>query len=109
MNGQEFDQLVEERIQKVNSSLVVKAREYANDTDRLHNFNKAGRMSNQSPEKALRGMLLKHLVSVDDIIEKLDQGILPSRALIDEKIGDVINYYILIEACIVDRLNKSTE
>lgn len=85
---------------------MTKAKEYANDEDRLHNFNKAGKMSNQTPEKALRGMLLKHIVSMDDIIENIDKGVLPSKALLDEKIGDIINYYILIEACIIDRLEE---
>lgn len=109
MNSKQFDAIVESRLTRTKHVLLVKAKEYANDSDRLHNFNKAGKMSNQTPEKALRGMLLKHIVSMDDIIENIDKGILPSEALLDEKIGDIINYYILIEACITDRFERKQE
>lgn len=108
MKEKEFNELLDNRISKIHQVLVVKAKEYANDDDRLHNFNKASKMSNQSRERALLGFLLKHQVSLDDIVEKLDQGILPSRELLDEKMGDIINYYILVEACIVDKINKKS-
>lgn len=109
MNSKQFDELVNNRISKTIQTLVIKAKEYASDTDRLHNFNKAGNMSNQSREKALKGFLLKHIVSLDDIIENLDKGIIPSKDVIDEKIGDIINYHILIEACIIDRINSEED
>jgi hypothetical protein len=106
MKASRFDEVVKERIDKINNTLVVKAKEYANDSNRLHNFDKAGSMGNQSREKALRGFLLKHIVSMDDIIESLDDNKLPTKQLLDEKIGDIINYYILLEACIVERLDN---
>lgn len=109
MTSIEFDEVVQNRINKTLDVLVNKAKEYANDNDRLHNFNKAASMSNQSRERALLGMLLKHIVSFDDIVEKLDQNILPSESLLNEKIGDIINYYILAEACIIDRINSAKE
>lgn len=107
MTSETFEKIVKSRLDKIQSTLVIKAKEYANDSNRLHNFDKAGAMSNQTREKALRGFLLKHTVSMDDIIEDIDKGKLPSKALLDEKVGDIINYYILLEASILDRLENN--
>ena len=53
------------------------------------------------------GFMLKHIVSINDIIEQSKEGKLPSREVIDEKIGDVINYFILLEACLVERIQNA--
>jgi hypothetical protein len=46
-------------------------------------------------QEALWGMALKHLISVMDLVA----GRLPaSKATVDEKVGDLINYLILLEA-----------
>src|SRR6476646_3084836 len=107
MSGEEFDKVVDNRIKKTLDVLVNKAKEYASDEDRLHNFNKDAAMSNQSREISLLNMLLKHQVSFNDIVEKLDKRILSSKFILNEKIGDIINYYILAEACIIERIRKS--
>lgn len=105
MTHEEFDILVKERFTKTLEVMTSKSKEYASDTDILSNFKRAGIKSNQSPEKALRGFLLKHEVSIDDIIDKLDQGILPSKDLIDEKFGDALNYNLLQYALLIERIN----
>ena len=51
-----------------------------------------------SREKALIGMLAKHLVSVLDMVDSFGKEDLPTTSFIDEKIGDSINYLILLEA-----------
>jgi hypothetical protein len=71
-----------------------KAKEYATE-DRLHNFKRAAEILHTTPQQALAGMFVKHLVSVLDLIEGL---VLPTTQLINEKIGDAINYLILLEA-----------
>ena len=109
MSGEEFYKLTERRLEKTKYVLIEKGKEYSTDENKLHNFDKAAIKSNQSREKALKGMLLKHEVSIDDIVENIDKGKLPSRELLDEKIGDIINYYILLEACIVERINNRVE
>jgi len=109
MNSDKFDEIVNNRLNTTKEVLINKAKEYANVDNRLHNFEKAGNMSNQSREKALKGFLLKHIVSLDDIIENIDEGILPSKQLLDEKITDIINYHILMEACIIERIEKEKD
>jgi hypothetical protein len=105
MRHETFNNLVEARIDDCVETLGVKNKEYSSDSDRLHNFKKAGRMKGQDPIQALDGMWLKHRVSMDDIIEQMiaDPTYLPPRELVKEKVTDNVNYNILLEALIEDR------
>ena len=108
MNIEDFNALVEERVNKIKSVLASKGKEYGIG-DRLHNFKVAGRIGDNTPERALKGMWLKHLVSVFDLIDACDQRdrSLLTRPIIDEKIGDSINYLILLEALLRERIGDS--
>lgn len=96
MTLERFDTLVEyivtERIKKV---MCAKSAEYAQGENKLHNFDHAGRMRNISPMEALRGMKLKHEVSIEDMLNGLKEGKTYPRALWEEKFTDNINYQIL--------------
>jgi hypothetical protein len=99
---QEFDNVVEERISKIRQVLQAKAEEYATPDDRLHNFNWAAQLDNETPEKALWGMFKKHLCSIHDLIEWSENC--PEKItekLVNEKIGDSIDYHILLEAMLL--------
>jgi hypothetical protein len=89
------------------STLADKSGDYSNDSDRLWNFNQAAQFLGKTPEQALYGMMLKHVVSVTDIIFGHKKSY--SREYLDEKLGDWINYLILLEAVLVDRLNQKTD
>lgn len=106
MKSKRFYELLAERIQKIKEKLDSKGQEYSTEENKLHNFDRAAIRSDQLREKALLGMLLKHEVSVLDIIDGIEVGKLPTKEIVDEKFGDLINYYILLEACVVDRLDK---
>lgn len=106
MNSKYFNKLVEDRIEKIRNTLATKGAEYSTDDNKLHNFDKAGIKRNTTREIALQGMLTKHEVSIDDIILRTKGGKFPSIEVINEKLGDIINYYILLEACLVDRINQ---
>jgi hypothetical protein len=93
-----FEDIVNKRIELIKSVLSSKAQEYAHG-DRLSNFNRAAKMINVSREKALVGMMVKHLVSIFDIVDELDTN-KPTESMVEEKIGDAINYLILLEAMI---------
>ncbi len=102
-----FNKIVAKRIDKIQATLARKEKEYAADNDRFHNFRVAARIADTTPERALHGMMLKHEVSAMDLIEWADRC--PERlteALIDEKIGDFINYLILLEGLLTERVNK---
>lgn len=106
MTGAQFDDILSMRIDKIRTVLSSKATEYASSSDRLHNFKRAAALSGRTTAQALVGMWTKHLVSVLDIVDEDAHyaGPLPiSRAFIDEKIGDAINYLILLEAILIER------
>ena len=84
MNVTRFDWLVNRQCERIKNSLLIKGEEYrAGDVDVFHNFKRAGFRRGITPEKALDGMLLKHEVSIGDIINNLD-GVLKE---FDDKIG----------------------
>lgn len=109
MRSADFDKIVNERIEKIKKILGSKAKEYASNEDRLYNFKRAAEMDRTTPAKALWGMMAKHRVSVADLVEGegcvvMDQE--SYKALIEEKIGDSINYLILLEAILKEYLNE---
>lgn len=101
MNSEKFEKLLKRRISKIKEVLGEKANEYAADTDMLYNFKRQAEIKREAPEEALCGNFTKHLVSVLDIVE----GRIPTtREMIDEKVGDSINYLILLEAIFVENI-----
>jgi hypothetical protein len=106
MTGEVFNELVERRIEDIKHTLTRKGREYARG-DRLSNFKKAARLENTIPEKALRGMLSKHLISIYDCIDDLCNHLETPEAVWKEKIGDSINYLILLEALLYERKEET--
>jgi hypothetical protein len=103
MNKLEFDKIVAARLDAIEQTLSNKGKEYSTEKDKLHNFNVAAQMNNQTREKALWGMATKHLVSVKDMIDNTELNKFPSNEICNEKIGDLINYLVLLEACFKDR------
>ena len=100
-----FNQIVEEQMQKCKDTLIVKAAEYSTE-DRLHNFMVASEFMGVSPEQVCLGFLSKHLVSISDMCMQSSQGGHYTELLWDEKIGDSINYLLLLSA-IIRRENKN--
>jgi len=105
MNSKDFEKVIEKRVSKCYELLGVKAKEYAT-SDRLHNFKVAAVLSGESPIKALGGMMKKHTVSVYDLIEAVNRGEDIPLEMWDEKIGDHINYLLLLWAAIVEDKNN---
>ena len=101
MNAKDFDMIVTSRQKKSKDVLSSKAKEYASDADRLHNFKIAANILQCTPEQALLGMAVKHLTSIIDMVNGETK---PTTALIDEKIGDMINYLHLLEALFNEKI-----
>lgn len=104
MTADKFDEILARRLKLTAEVLKSKAGEYATNKDRLHNFKEAALLEGDTPANALRGMLRKHWVSVMDLcdVEKHPGDFRVTAARIDEKIGDAINYLILLEACLME-------
>lgn len=102
MNKTEFEKIFESRVSKTRDLLITKASHYASDSDRMHNFKRAGNIKHIHPCDALDGMLLKHLTSYYDILGKINNGERIPQETIDEKLGDIITYFFLQEALMYD-------
>lgn len=103
-----FENILSERLKKCIDTLSVKANEYATE-DRLHNFKVAAQLQNCTPITALAGMMAKHTVSVYDLAERQENGLVVTKEMWDEKIGDHINYLLLLDALITEKFDEETE
>lgn len=106
MTTEEFNKIVVDICEQTMSTLTTKAAEYARG-DRLSNFKAAAGFLECTPEKALMGMRIKHEVSIRDMVEDLQRGPYGHHWALekwDEKIGDSINYLILLKALIIERV-----
>lgn len=104
-----FKEKVDEVIAKVQTTLTVKGKEYVRNDNPFHNFEKASSMKGITPYEALDGMLTKHMVSYYDMLNDIEQGKIPTKAYVDEKLGDIITYFILQKVQLEDlaELNDS--
>ena len=100
MNHKDFTDVVARRMQQCNNTLLLKNAEYSSDKDKLHNFKRAAEVLGCSPVDALMGMKVKHTVSIMDILAKINAGFLPDIELWDEKLGDEINYLLLLDGMV---------
>jgi hypothetical protein len=107
MSEEQFDALVHDRTVMIKRTLVQKGKEYRRNNDPLHNFRVAAKVGNTTEEKALWGFATKHYVSFLDMLNDIEQGKFPAEAYVDEKIGDLINYLILCEASIKEKISNN--
>lgn len=99
MTTEEFNVIVEKRLESIKRILITKSKEYAISEDRLYNFRRGAKFTNKTPYETLWGYLTKHLVSIHDMVEG-KRSYTPEA--VEEKIGDAINYLILLEALLLE-------
>ena len=105
MKVDEFNQFMDFVIEKhIKGVMCKKSAEYARGEDKLHNFKRASQMRGLPPEECLRGMLLKHDVSIEDMLDDLsNSGKEYPQELWQEKLHDKINYLFLLWALLHER------
>mgnify|MGYP003312018185 CR=1 FL=1 len=99
MTNTEFNIVVKEQLERIEKVLVKKAGEYSLETDRLSVFKQAAGLTGETPEKALYGFMLKHIVSITDMIQS--EAAFPESLWL-EKMTDIHNYLILLQALLID-------
>ena len=92
-------------LEGIKRNLNLKGEEYSTDADKFHNFNEGAKRMKCTPERCLEAYNTKHLVSYADMLDGLAKGIVPSDDYIDEKLGDIINYFILQKIQLKQRNN----
>ncbi len=109
MTEKQFNDVLNSRLDKIKQVLAVKAKEYVRNEDRLHNFHVGSRLENEHPSRVLHGMMLKHYISYLDIIRDVETGKPIKKEVVDEKIGDLINYLILQECILTEHFDSVKE
>lgn len=107
MNAQDFDNIVKFCTNKITKMLgSTKADEYnLNKGNRFDTFYHGAAMSGETPEQVLYGFMLKHLVSVTDMVQS-GQKFTAERFI--EKVIDLANYEVLLLGILADQ-NKFTD
>jgi hypothetical protein len=106
MEAKVFNEIAENRIDRCRETLLDKGLEYSRGHDRLHNFRSAAAIDGETPEQALWGMAKKHVVSVRDMVKDVERGVMPTEKMLDDKITDWINYALLLEGLLVERIKN---
>ena len=104
--GAEFDCVVDRTLRDIRELLITKGKEYRRNGNVYHNFEQGAAMTGMSREKVLDGFLLKHEISINDMTNDLESGILPTREKVEEKFNDNLIYLLIKKAMILDRIDK---
>jgi hypothetical protein len=108
MTTDEFSRVLQNRINRINHVLGVKAKEYANPHNRYHNFDRGATALNITPEQYCVHLAMKHLISIMDMVDDIGSiDRCADAAVWDEKIGDAINYLILLEGLVLRRIHTT--
>lgn len=99
MTTKEFDEVINSTLAQCKDTLINKAKEYATE-DRLHNFRVASTLQDNNIEQSIAGMMAKHIISIYDMC---NSGESYSMDMWQEKIGDAINYMLLLKAAVSER------
>ena len=100
MTRKQFVQdVVQRRVQLIQDVLQSKNEEYAGQEDVFKAFTESLPLSFHDTKQAVAWeFMVKHLQSIKMIIEaRSKSGKIPDEKVLEEKIGDAINYLILIE------------
>jgi hypothetical protein len=108
MKQEEFDELYKTAQSRRETTLLCKSIEYATKADRLHNFKQAAHLCQNTPEMALWGMLIKHVVALNDMVNNTFMGHQHPMENWLERLDDVRNYLDLLEAVVREEAEKDT-
>jgi hypothetical protein len=103
-----FETVLENRIAAVKDILDEKAIQYQRGNNRYSNFDKIALFENKTPEQALWGIAMKHIAALSDYVNDLPNNDM-SEEQWQEKIGDTINYLILLEGIVLRRKHQAIQ
>lgn len=99
MTQSEFRLIFADQVRKCEETLQNKRKEYTGDNeDRLSAFKVAASLQSCTPQRALVGMMAKHIVSLYDMCYAKKEPF--AKELWEEKITDSLNYLFLLAAII---------
>ena len=90
-----------ETLDRLKLLLFIKGKEYRRNNDPYHNFNEGAKLTGSTAMVVLSGFRLKHMISINDLIQDLDKGTFIDVHQVNEKFDDVL-VYNLIELAYVE-------
>lgn len=103
MSHDDFAKMLDRRVQLTREVLVLKSREYSTADDKLHNFRRAAELDpTRSAAQHCLAFAHKHYVSLHDLVDEFANGDRRKAAILSEKVGDLVNYLILLEAILTE-------
>lgn len=104
----EVNAVFDEQVKLCADTLQKKTKEYTgNDTDRLGAFKSAAALQHATPQRALAGMMAKHIISIYDMCFSDRKTF--ELAVWEEKITDSLNYLFLLKAVIKEELEHQPD
>lgn len=85
------------------SRLCAKNNEYGNESDALYHFTRAAELHKTSSEDIALKYATKHLISVISLVEQSTRNEMLYKSFVDEKMGDLVCYLLLIWAMLSDK------
>ena len=99
MTLSDFNLLFIQQVNRCEETLRGKAKEYTgNNPDRLSAFKTAAALQECTPERALAGMMAKHIISLYDMC--FSEQSTYDQSMWEEKITDSLNYLFLLNALV---------
>ena len=109
----EVNAVFDEQVKLCADTLQKKTKEYTgDDTDRLGAFKSAAALQHATPQRALAGMMAKHIISIYDMCftdRKTFELKTFELAVWEEKITDSLNYLFLLKAVIKEELEHQSD
>ncbi len=96
MTPEQFNNIFQDTIMELEKLVVYKGGIYANEKNRLHNFDRAAEIQGISPIHACQGMWTKQLTTLIDAIKQPYETWTQDRC--DKVINDLLVYLILTKA-----------
>jgi hypothetical protein len=109
MTEKRFNELIDQTLNQIRETLIVKGKEYRRNNNVFHNFDEGSKRSGLIREKVLDGFLLKHEISIADMTNDLVEGKLPKIETVEEKFGDNLIYLLIKKASIIDKIENKNE
>lgn len=109
MKAKDFEKNSKHIIDHCYKLLFSKAKEYASDEDRLANFKQPTSLFGVTPPEICLYYDSKHIASMVTIAQDIGRGKLPSKELLEEKVGDYINYGLLFYSTVLEMIEDGEE
>lgn len=102
----DFETNSKELLDHCQKLLFSKGDEYGSDTDRLRNFKGSCSLMDCHPPMVCWWFALKHIDSISTMVKDIEKGKYPTKEYLLEKIGDSLNYHILLYSTVLEMIQN---